>query len=110
MGRVAELRCNSSDLGLVEPPPVGVFLARASLDGCLETSGNVWEWTNSLYSDYPCQAEDGREDLTASGARVVRGGSFDYNTRYVGCADRLNFYPSSRGDLYGFRVCVSREP
>jgi formylglycine-generating enzyme required for sulfatase activity len=44
--------------------------------GVYGMSGNVWEWTNSLYSFYPYNAADGRETPDASGKRIVRGGSW----------------------------------
>ena len=89
---------------------VGIFRVGASVYGCEELSGNVWEWTRSLYDfKYPYVPSDGRENLKASDndARVVRGGSFldiDWNPR---CALRLRVFP---GDLYyypGFRVVAS---
>lgn len=37
-------RCNSRDLGLGQTTPVGIFPNGASPYGCLDMSGNVWEW------------------------------------------------------------------
>jgi formylglycine-generating enzyme required for sulfatase activity len=43
-------RCNCSKLELGETTPVGVFHDGASPFGCLDMSGNVSEWTRSLWS------------------------------------------------------------
>ena len=58
-----ELHCNSSELGLDDTTPVGIFLNGASPYGVLDMSGNVWEWCQSKYKPYPYKADDGREDL-----------------------------------------------
>jgi len=79
----------------------------ASLYGVRDMAGNVWEWTNSLYSPYPNRAGDGRELPERAGRRVVRGGSFaSPGARYVRCAMRSLSYPARRRDHIGFRVAA----
>jgi len=101
-------KCNSYDLGLGSTTPVGIFPDGASPYGCLDMAGNVWEWTRSLYQDYPYNPQDGREDLAVSDAtrRVVRGGSFDLFQIDVRCACRSRGgLPDNRDDhVSGFRV------
>jgi formylglycine-generating enzyme required for sulfatase activity len=71
-------------------------------------SGNVWEWTHSLNKAYPYNVMDGRENKKASGARVLRGGSFDVNERDARCAFRSAFVIFDFGSNdRGFRVVAS---
>ncbi|MEP7198901.1 MAG: SUMF1/EgtB/PvdO family nonheme iron enzyme, partial [Chloroflexota bacterium] len=85
--------------------PVTQYPLGASPYGALDMAGNVWEWVSSLYAPYPYRAADGREDLSAHGQRVLRGGSFaSQSTRYVRCAMRSLSYPTRRRDHIGFRV------
>lgn len=58
---------------------VGSIPAGASWVGALDMSGNVWEWTSSLYENYPYDADDGREADTGTRLevrRVQRGGAW----------------------------------
>jgi formylglycine-generating enzyme required for sulfatase activity len=60
-----------------------------------------------LFKGYPYNAKDGREDLNASGPRVLRGGSFYDSLRHARCASRSRY---DIGNLYlnvGFRVAAS---
>jgi len=75
--------------------------------GALDMAGNVWEWCQSLYKPYPYRADDGREDLEAGGARVLRGGAFDLNGSYARCACRGYSQPVGRLSNIGFRLVVA---
>jgi len=56
---------------------VGSIPAGASWVGSLDMSGNMWEWTSSLYWAYPYAAQDGRENLLdIHSSHVQRGGSW----------------------------------
>ena len=70
-------------------------------------AGNVWEWTSSLFRPYPYRGEDGREDGADRSARVLRGGAFYDEARYVRCACRYWNFPRGRFGSVGFRVVVS---
>ncbi len=111
-------RGNSYETGIGEPSAVGCFPGGASLYGAEEQSGNVWEWTRSVWGSsygeadfkYPYVADDGREDLESPSLRVLRGGAFDFEPGYVRCAVRRGLGPGERVDLIGFRVVVSPFP
>jgi len=75
--------------------------------GCADMAGNVWEWTSSQYRNYPYDVTDGREDPENHGRRVLRGGSFDFDHRYIHSTVRLSSVPTRRLNNYGFRVAVS---
>ena len=55
------------------PKPPGIFPDNVSPYGAMDMTGNVWEYTSSLYKPYPYDKDDGREDLTIKGHRVYRG-------------------------------------
>ena len=82
--------------------PVGSYPVGAN--GLYDMAGNVWEWTSSLYKSYPYKADDGREDLIASGMRTLRGGSGDGYVDGVRCAARIFNSPDSWYSSVGFRV------
>lgn len=41
-------KCNTYESGLGGTTPVGMYPEGASLYGCLDMAGNVWEWARSL--------------------------------------------------------------
>jgi formylglycine-generating enzyme required for sulfatase activity len=94
-----EFHCNSDELGLNDTTPVGLFLNGASPYGALDMSGNVWEWTRTNYNT-------GKDDLESNDTRVLRGGSFNNEASFAGCAFRLGNPPGYRSWTRGFRVVV----
>ena len=90
---------------------VGTIPAGISWVGALDMSGNVWEWTNSLYAGYPYSAEDGRERDTGTDTsilRVLRGGSWDgYGPVVPRASLRFGFFPLDGGVNIGFRCARS---
>lgn len=78
--------------------------------GLADMAGNVWEWTRTIFADYPYMANDGREDMEASGPQVMRGGAFYWGDEdSVRCAERDGDWMvarSFRDDDVGFRVVL----
>jgi formylglycine-generating enzyme required for sulfatase activity len=86
--------------------PVGIYPEGASPYGALEMLGNVWEWTSSLHMEYPYDAHDGREDPSAPGQRVLRGGSFLSPWNFARLAARDYLSPDNCSAYVGLRVAL----
>ena len=109
-------RCNTFETHIRRTTPVGVFPDGYTPEGIADLSGNVWEWTTTIWGNnfaYPYAADDGREDVTDGNIpRVVRGGSF-YSFQFTArAAYRFFSHPDYRSSSnFGFRlVCVRRSP
>lgn len=91
-GEWQENHCNTSEAGINKTTPVGQFSPQGdSPYGCVDMSGNVWEWTDSLYRE-------------GSSSRVLRGGSWRNNANHARAAYRGNNHPDDRNFDLGFRV------
>ena len=90
--------------GYVLTAPVGLFEPNAF--GLYDVLGNVWEWTqdcrNDSYSGAPTDGSAwGSGDCSA---RVLRGGSWNYDPRNLRSALRYWLSPGYRFSNLGFRV------
>ncbi len=109
-------RDNCRDTGIGTTSAVGCFPSGASPYGIVDLSGNVWEWTRSLWGPdfakpvfaYPYRPNDGRESQGTPDRilRVVRGGAVHDGQESVRCAYRDRDLPISRVGGIGFRVVV----
>lgn len=111
-------RCNF-DKGVGHTTPVDTYgLEGGSPYGCIDMAGNAWEWTRSVWGksgknpdyQYPYRPNDGREDEDAPGWRVMRGGSWDYASKYTRVSCRGRSTPSDRYLNTGFRVAGFLSP
>ncbi len=84
--------------------PVGNY--NSNKFGLYDTVGNVWEWTCSEYEDKYNGKEKTCINKNSNKYRVLRGGSWNYDPRYVRTAFRLRSTPYSRVVDDGFRVVV----
>jgi hypothetical protein len=101
-------KCNTYESGIGTTTPVGAYSPEGdSPHGCADMAGNVWEWTSSLYQGYRYRADDGREDMSSSHPRVLRGGAFLNPEGRVRCAYRSGGGPDGPWGGDGFRVVVA---
>ena len=99
-------RCNTSESEKGDTTTAYAYSPTGdSAFGATDMAGNIWEWTGSVFKRYPYHS--GREDLTAKGDRVLRGGSFYTSARLARCTYRRHLVPHSLSGFNGFRVCVS---
>lgn len=90
--------------------PVDAYPGGASIYGVYNMAGNVWEWVSTLYYPYPYDVNDGREDMNASGDRVLRGGSFNNEHYRIRLSLRFQGSPASVADNFGFRCAIDANP
>jgi formylglycine-generating enzyme required for sulfatase activity len=90
-------RGGTTPTGMFPPNPWGLY----------DMHGNVWEWVQDVVHDnYEGAPLDGSAWETGGDAarRILRGGSWLYNPRYLRSALRNGFSSVLSNDIVGFRV------
>ncbi|MBI3537980.1 MAG: formylglycine-generating enzyme family protein [Chloroflexi bacterium] len=111
-------RANTAELGIGHTTTVDAFPRGASPYGVMDLAGNIFEWTRSKWGAnwqalefaYPYRADDGREEIPGSAARVMRGGSWFNSAREARVSHRARYLPGSRASNIGFRVAEMLTP
>lgn len=91
------------------PTQAGRFPGGASPVGCLDMSGNVWEWTATTFGPYPgfrAHPYPEYSELWFDGDhRVLKGGSWMTRAPLLRTSFRNFFRPGFRFAFAGFRCC-----
>ncbi len=77
--------------------------------GLHDMHGNVWEWTRSDYAQYPYDEQDGRNSLSPTARKVVRGGSWYDRPKRCRSSFRLSYPPWRRIFNVGLGVVLEAE-
>lgn len=96
-GARGEYRRGTTPAGMFPPNPWGLY----------DMHGNVWEWVQDVvHENYEGAPADGSawEEGGDQARRILRGGSWLYNPRYLRSALRNGFSGALSNDIVGFRV------
>jgi iron(II)-dependent oxidoreductase len=106
----AHANLDGRSLGCVD---VAAHAPGDSAFGCRQMTGNVWEWTDTVFGPYPGFSPDAYREYSEplfGTTRVLRGGAWTSRSRMVHATHRNFFGPERRDVFAGFRTCVIQRP
>jgi formylglycine-generating enzyme required for sulfatase activity len=95
------------DRNVGDTTKVGSYPKGQSWAGALDMAGNVYEWVNDWYGDYPSEPQVNPSAPAFGQYRVLRGGSWKDNLEDVRAAYRNYDIPVDGPATFGFRCVVS---
>ena len=102
-------RCNTKESGIGHTTPVGAYANGVSELGVFDLSGNVEEWTSTIYAPYP-GGEYVIDDIHSSFGGpypILRGGSFARGGDLARGARRHGPVPGPQFRYTGFRIAAA---
>ncbi len=82
---------------------------KANPYGLYDVHGNVWEWVQDFYGEYPKSSVTDPTGATTGSDRVIRGGSMTGSAPSLRSANRNGIGPGDRYFSVGFRLVRTRK-
>jgi formylglycine-generating enzyme required for sulfatase activity len=94
------------DMRVGHATPAGIYPLGSTPEGVHDLAGNVWEWCADWFGDYPKTEQTDPPGPPQGEFRLLRGGGFDLDPKYLRAAYRVVNHPASEDGGIGFRCVV----